>query len=397
MTTGARARAVIAAVALALTASQVLEAMSFASGPWLQRYHQLLQWDGGWYVTIVEGYHSTVPLVKERPDLANVAFFPGYPITARMVGLLTGWSPETALLATAQLAAWLFWTYVLALCRRWGLTPGGMAGVVGVIAVHPAAFFLVVGYAESLFLAMLLGFVFWSARPSRAAAVTAAAHGFVMTATRIIGIGCAAYPLIHAGRSWVSVKRSLVLSGIAGLGAATFFVYCQWKFGAWDLYMQMARLAWNDSWSSGALVNPAWYRVTHRQLAAALGGEVDQMNRLAVPVVLWELGAVALMAVLSRQHDDSVRRAGLGLLAVAVLMFVIGVDGRAALWMSGMLRYTFAMHVCAVLAAVALVRAAPGRRRLRTVLWVTAALVGLASLHVQLGLVERFVGGKWVA
>src|SRR5258706_5887118 len=162
MTSSARARAVMAAAAFELTACQVLEAMYFASGPWSQRYHQLLEWDGGWYRTIVQGYHSTIPPLKDRPDVANVAFFPGYPITARMVVLLTGWSPETALLATSHLAAWLFWAYVLALCRRWGLSPAGTAGVVGAIVVHPTAFFLVVGYAESLFLAMLLGFVFWS-------------------------------------------------------------------------------------------------------------------------------------------------------------------------------------------------------------------------------------------
>jgi hypothetical protein len=389
----------VIAAALVLTACQVVGALLLTAGPSCsERYHQLLVWDGEWYRTIVDdGYHSTIPPVRQRPDLANVAFFPGYPITARALRTLTGWSAGTSLLLTAHLAAWLFWTYVLALCRRWRLSAGSTAAVVGVMVLHPAAFFLVVGYSESLFLAMLLGFVFWSARSSRAATVLAAVHGFAMTATRILGAGCAVYPVVHVDRSRATVQRALLLSAIAGLGAASFLAYCQWTFGAWDLYMQTARIGWDDSWDTGAIVNPVWYRISHRELVAALAGDVHQMTLLAVPIMLWELVAVALLAIVSRARDDSARRAGLGLLAVAALMFVVAVDGRGSLGMSGMLRYTFAMHACAVLAAVALAGAAAMGRPLRMVLSVAGVLVGLVSLRLQLGLIARFVAGKWVA
>ena len=43
------------------------------------------------------------------------------------------------------------------------------------ILAHPAAFFLVAGYSESLFLMALLGFVYWSSAEGRSAKILAAA------------------------------------------------------------------------------------------------------------------------------------------------------------------------------------------------------------------------------
>src|SRR6266478_1825937 len=63
---------------------------------------------------------------------------------------------------------------------------------------HPAAFFLVAGYSESLFLMALLGFIYWSAAEGSSAKFWAAVHGIVMSATRIVGIVCAAFPLVHS-------------------------------------------------------------------------------------------------------------------------------------------------------------------------------------------------------
>jgi len=39
------------------------------------------------------------------------------------------------------------------------------------IAAHPAAFFLVAGYSESLFLMALLGFIYWSTAEGRSAEI----------------------------------------------------------------------------------------------------------------------------------------------------------------------------------------------------------------------------------
>src|SRR5205823_7027127 len=102
----------------------------------------------------------------------------------------------TALLITAQLAAWGFWIYFFLFCKRWNISPGLQICGALLIAAHPAAFFLIADYSESLFLMALLGFIYWSTAEGRYAKFWAAVHGIVMSATRIVGIVCAAFPLV---------------------------------------------------------------------------------------------------------------------------------------------------------------------------------------------------------
>ena len=121
------------------------------------------------------------------------------------------------------------------------------------IAAHPAAFYLVSAYSESLFLMTLLGFIYWSDQEGRFAKVLAGLHGIVMTATRIVGVPCAAYPLIRAvfvkgrpvmgnSRRWISKYGPAAVSTlIAVLGAIFFFIYCQVRWGRWDIYMLTIR------------------------------------------------------------------------------------------------------------------------------------------------------------
>ena len=67
------------------------------------------------------------------------------------------------MLATSQAACWIFWTYLLVLLARWQVSAPVACGGVIALAVHPAAFFLVAGYSESLFLTAMIGFVFYRA------------------------------------------------------------------------------------------------------------------------------------------------------------------------------------------------------------------------------------------
>ena len=111
-----------------------------------------------------------------------------------------GIATENALLITAQLAAWGFWTYFFLFCNRWNLRPAWKLFGALSIAAHPAAFFLVAAYSESLFLMALLGFLYWTGEDSWRARVLAAVHGIIMSATRIVGLPCALIPLIR--RIW---------------------------------------------------------------------------------------------------------------------------------------------------------------------------------------------------
>src|SRR5260370_16702085 len=128
--------------------------------------------------------------------VSSVAFFPAYPAIAALFHDGFNIDTRTALLIVAHLAAWGFWSYFFLLCKRWNISaPLQVCGAL-LILTHPAAFFLIAGYSESLFLMALLGFIYWSSEEGRTSKAWAALHGVVMSATRIVGIVCAAFPFV---------------------------------------------------------------------------------------------------------------------------------------------------------------------------------------------------------
>src|SRR5438445_3560728 len=188
-------------IGLALTLIQLVVAVFLLApdGPLSYRYTSLVQHDGYWFANIIDrGYQTIVPPINHKVmEVSNVAFFPAYPALATLFRSIFRVDTETALLITAQLAAWGFWTYFFLFCERWKLSStlrffGALA-----IAAHPAAFFLIAGYSESLFLMALIGFIYWSSAEGRTAKILAALHGIAMSATRIVGIPCAAFPVVR--------------------------------------------------------------------------------------------------------------------------------------------------------------------------------------------------------
>jgi len=106
-------------------------------------------------------------------EVSNTAFFPAYPAIAWILHRAIGVGVENALLITAQSAAWGFWTYFFLFLRTMELPASWQLLGALLILAHPAAFFLVAGYSESLFLMALLGFLYWSGMESRRARILA--------------------------------------------------------------------------------------------------------------------------------------------------------------------------------------------------------------------------------
>src|SRR5689334_15979533 len=190
------------AAGLLLTVVQLAMAVGLLApeGTLSDRYSTLVQHDSYWFMNIVDrGYQTIVPPIDHKVmEVSNVAFFPAYPAIAQLFRHALHIDITTALLFTAQVAAWGFWTYFFLFCKRWSVSPTlQICGALLVVA-HPAAFFLVAGYSESLFLMALLGFIYWSGEEKRSAKFWAGLHGFVMSATRIVGIVCAAFPLVRS-------------------------------------------------------------------------------------------------------------------------------------------------------------------------------------------------------
>jgi hypothetical protein len=355
---------------------------------------------------IDRGYQTIVPPVEHKlMEVSNVAFFPAYPAIAALLRHALNINSPAALLITAQLAAWGFWSYFFLFCKRWNVSPVLQVGGTLLILAHPASFFLVAAYSESLFLMALLGFIYWSTQSGRTATVLAALHGIVMSAARIVGIVCAAFPVVHSifqtgwrgllkPREWLRDNRTAVgLTIVAAGGASVFFAYCQLRWGHWDIYMLTQAAGWGIVPDYFAVFRPESYRclvpVPNNPI------EASQMSMT--------LGALLLVGVLICEVVPALRHRAcspvrLGIYSCAVVIYYLSVSGVACVDMESMLRYEFCAYALIVVAFLNFLR------QFRTPpIWVRAsamvavALVSAAGFCVQGWYVWNFTRGNWVA
>ncbi len=369
------------------------------------RYATLIQHDSHWFMNIVDrGYQTIVPPIDHKVmEVSNVAFFPAYPAIAAAFhyGLHVG--TGAALLITAQLAAWGFWSYFFLFCRRWNISPALQISGALLIAAHPAAFFLIAGYSESLFLMALLGFIYWSIAEGRSARFWAIVHGVVMSATRIVGIVCAAFPLVRSvfqtrsrallePKTWFRTEKpAMVMTLVASFGALGFFTYSQLRWGHWDIYMLTQAAGWGIVPDYLAVFRPSSYR----WFVPALNDptEASQMSTT--------VGAVLLLGI--AVCELSIRRwAGLplraGMYFCAFVIYYLSVSGVACVDMESMLRYEFCAHALIVLALLNFLgqfRAPPALVRAFGI--AAVAVIGAAGLCVQGWYLWNFTRGNWVA
>jgi hypothetical protein len=376
-------------------------------GPISERYSALVQHDSYWFVNIVNrGFQTIVPPIDHKVmEVSNVAFFPAYPAIAGLFRYGLNIDSSAALLLTAQLAAWGFWSYFFLFCKRWNVSPAVQICSALLIVAHPAAFFLIAGYSESLFLMALLGFIYWSTTEGRSANIWAALHGIVMSATRIVGIVCAAFPVVRSvfqsgwlgllePRKWLREQwAAITISIVAACGAMAFFIYSQLRWGQWNIYMLTQAAGWGIVPDYLAVFKPANYR----WLVPALSNPT-QASQLSMT-----LGALALIAIAVCGLIPAIRRrAGLpvraGIYFCAAAIYYLSVSGVACVDMESMLRYEFAVHALIVLAFLNFLRQFRTPPMFVRAFGIAAvALLVAAGLCVQGWYVWNFTRGNWVA
>lgn len=384
-------------IALALASAQIGIAWISSPAPDLgQSYLRFCTWDCGWYRGITEtGYHSTIPPVRENGALANVAFFPGYPMIARALYLTTHLDARIALLLVAQVFCVAFWLVLLLILERWKVHPYVRAIAVLSVFVHPAAFFLVMGYSESLFLASLLFFIYWADDENPRRQWLATIPGFLMTATRIVGVPVAAYPVFRfiTMQGWAGLRqrriiKPLAIAAVSSLGCLAFLAYCQVRFGDFQLYMKTQRIGWGIVPDYGALWK--WsdfnYILPYEQVATIASG-IGLASILTA-----ELG----WAGFSRSRPNATR---MPIYLCACLIFYITLSGLKSLWFRSMIRYTLPWWVLIVLCLAQLSTRLP---RLSLSKSRIALAIGVAALAVfcyfyQFPFLIRFLNGNWFA
>jgi hypothetical protein len=397
------------ALGLMATLLQVFVAVGLIApeGPISFRYDTLIQHDSYWFANIVDrGYETTVPPISHKMmEVSNVAFFPAYPALAAILHYGLSLSIYNALLVTAQAAAWGFWSYFFLFCERWNISPLLQFFGALTILAHPTAFFLVAGYSESLFMMGLFGFMFWSTAEGKGAKALAVLHGSLMSATRIVGIPAAGYPVVQAVfrngwaglvdvRSWIRRYGSSILVMLgAMLGAGVFFFYCLLRWGRWDMYMLTQQSGWAIIPDYLAVFKPASYQ----WLIPALNNptEASQMTMTLGGLLLLGVILAELLPIVRRKFAGTTR---VGFYFCAAVIYYISVSGVASVDMESMLRYEFCVHALIVLAILHFLHQLPAPR-----LWVRAsgmaaiALLSAAGLSVQGWYVWNFTRGNWVA
>ena len=234
--------------------------------------NRMIRWDAAWNLHVaVHGYRTVFPPVT-RDEASNVAFFPAFPFLARLFSQILPVSPQTALILAGEVAALLFWSLFVLHLKRAGVSRLVLAGSVGVAASLPGAFYLILPYSEALMLAGALGMILdWGMSGCKGVGASGF-WGAVASASRLPGVPLAALPALSFAmadsKRW---RRGVQISFLSSVGFIAFLLYCQIRFGHWNLYFETQKQGWGLNWNpfqalSSLSVRPLlWSRLWYRE------------------------------------------------------------------------------------------------------------------------------------
>jgi hypothetical protein len=279
----------------------------------------LLGWDAGWYETIArEGYG---PLGRQ-----SLRFFPAVPVLTHGLAWL-GLGDGPALILLANVAAFAGTAMLYVLVRR----ETGRAAVarrsLWVLSLLPAAFVLVMGYAESVLLVCALG-CFLALRPPTSpsptgddatATNTARPHSavagllaFAGSLTRPIGVLLVLAVAAEAVRCWPRLGRSERVAALGALAApfVGLLVFLAWSSHTVGDWWAPLRVQLQNA-HHGGLSDP--FVTLFHDAKGVLHHHVG--TALHVP---WVLLALAMLIVCWRRLPASYTLFAAAVLAVAV-------------------------------------------------------------------------------
>ena len=301
-------------VALSWLTARIVVLSTFALARYLHRvthfgkhFEGVLGWDADWYRRIATVGYAGLPHEALR-------FFPVLPLLARAGAALPGVSAGAALLVLSNGSALVYALLLHRLALREGLSVPAADRLVWVIALTPAAFVMVMGYAEPLSGAVGVGIAlmvrsrrWWPAVPL----------GLLAGALRPTGVVIAIFIAAEAVRGLraapvreVVGRFCALLAPFGGLGAYLVWVGVRFGHPLAPLTVQT-----NPKLRGGALVNPL----------SAAGTAVRGLASGQIPTqaahLTWILVTLALVIVCARRLPASY-------LALAVTTIVLGATAR---------------------------------------------------------------------
>ncbi len=275
------------------------------------RVHEgLLGWDAGWYESIArQGY---APLGHQ-----SLRFFPAVPLLTHALAWVPGLGDGPALVLLANAAALAATAMLYLLARRETGSAVVARRSVWILSLLPAAFVLVMGYAESVLLVVALG-CFLALRPPSSAGATrphfavAGLLAFAAALTRPIGVLLVLAVGAELVRWWPRLGRQERAVGLGAVAAPFVGVLC---FLAWSKHVV------GDWWAPlrvqvqsshhGGLSDP--FATLYHDARGVLHHHVG--TALHVP---WVLLALAMLAVCWRRLPAPYTLFAAGVLATAV-------------------------------------------------------------------------------
>jgi hypothetical protein len=195
------------------------------------RVHEgLLGWDAGWYEAIArEGYGPLGPQA--------LRFFPAVPALTHGLAWL-GLGDGTALVLLANVAAFAATVMLYVLARRETGSPDAARRSIWVLSLLPAAFVLVMGYAEAVLLVFALG-CFLALRPpatttgtdNRPHFAVAGVLAFAAALTRPVGVLLFLAVASELVRWWQRLVRNERAAGLGAVAApfVGLLVFLAWS------------------------------------------------------------------------------------------------------------------------------------------------------------------------
>ncbi len=286
----------------------------------------LVAWDGTWYRDLaIHGYRSE--------PLQAVRFFPLFPLIGRVLAVPIGGRVDIPLVIVANLCSLVVGVLVLRLVRLERGDEALAARSVWILMLFPAAFVLVLAYAESLMMVMTVG-AFLALRRGRW--WWAVPFGFLAALSRPLGVLVAVPAAVELLRAWPRMPNrdragalAAVVAPVAGLVA--FLGWVQRVYGDWKLPFSV-----QDNLRGRLVLPPA--RIVegfHQMLGSQRASHGLHIPFLLVFVVLVVLtfrywpssyGAYAAAMVLlamSAQNLNSLERYGMSAFPLALTIAVL--------------------------------------------------------------------------
>ena len=250
----------------------------------------LFSWDGAFYEDIARGGYDAVG----EPGLR---FFPLYPLVVRAIGAIPGVSIRVAMIVVASVAAAIAGVLLHALSVREHDDAELARRSVWFITLAPSAFVLVMGYAESLFLALSIG-CFLALRSGRW--TVAGVLGVLAALARPVGVLLVVPAIIEVWRGGRGgLPRERFTRPLAVLGPPLgLFAYLAWVDHRTHDFWTVVRV-YDDPELRGDTVAP-WSSVAD---AARAFGDADQV--MTAMHVVTAVGLLGLLVVLARHWPAS--------------------------------------------------------------------------------------------